>query len=285
MSSEDKEVQSQVKEIGQSIAAMKEYIEADRAKKEAKIQKKAEKEAEKRAKEEKEAREKKARKKAEKAKLEEERLAAMRKDMDVHLKVTVKEAMNEACSEFRKAMIAAKLKEKMKGKRRVTYVSDEGEKRGPEPVFKDSPLMEGLAKRTPKQTPKRGILKPVKLTPRLTRSKTKPKVKVSPTVKERFASAVKRKIPARIGLVGRYMFRDEVMRQLKNYDTITLQNLCNDEGVPYNGKIDAIFDLVEHRTCDAYGTEDEGEGLGGEKRDNEEESTTEDTGGAEDIAE
>ncbi|GBG59445.1 hypothetical protein CBR_g38470 [Chara braunii] len=236
--SEDREAQSQVKEIGDSVATLREYIEVECAKKEAKARQKAErKEAECCAMEEKEAREGKAKKKAEKAREEDERVAAIRKDMDLHVKLNVKEALSRACAEFREAIVAAKLHEKMKGKKKLNYVPEEefseyefvGSdmeeiceraqglsinekwKGGSEPVFEDSPPMELPAKRTPKRTPKRGILKPAKLTPRLTRSKTKAKVRLSPATKDRITSAVKRKIPATTGKIGRYKLRDEVM--------------------------------------------------------------------------
>ncbi|GBG89809.1 hypothetical protein CBR_g49660 [Chara braunii] len=168
------------------MATLCEYIKAECAKKEAKARKKAErKEAERRAMEEKEARERKAKKKAEKAREEEERVAAIRKDIDLHVKLTVKEALSGACAKFREAIVAAKLHEKMKGKKKLNYVPEEEfseyefvgsdteeiyerpqglsinekRKRGPELVFEDSPPMELPAKRTPKRTPWRGILK------------------------------------------------------------------------------------------------------------------------------
>ncbi|GBG70045.1 hypothetical protein CBR_g4873 [Chara braunii] len=272
--------------------------EADRAQKEAKIKKKAEKkEAERRAREEKEAKERKARKKAEKARAEKERIATMRKDMDIHVKSTVKAAMQAACSDFREVLEAAKLHETKTEKQRVTYASEgegfseykfvsseteeirertkgliihEKRKRGPESTFEDSPLIELPTKQTPRKTPKRGVHKMEKLTPRVTRSTAKTKVRLSPATKEKLASALKRKIPVACGLIGRYKFRDAIISQLKIMDAITLQNLCNDEGIPYNGKIDAIFDLAEHRTYIAYGTEEE-EGNEAEEKQEEEE--------------
>ncbi|GBG75278.1 hypothetical protein CBR_g19911 [Chara braunii] len=282
---DDREVQSQMRDIGRSVALMREYIEADRAAKEAKARLKEErKEAERREQELREAKARKAKKKANKAKLEEQRIAAMKKDMDIQVKLTVKEAMKDVLlgTEIPDALVAAKLLES-KGKQKVTYASDdeylsdfervsgeaeeipgrtgkltiqEKRKRGPDPVFEDSPLMELQAKRTPKRTPRRGTRGTVHLTPRMTRSKTKSKVRLSPNTKEKIKAAAKRKIPASCGIVGRYKFRDEVIHQLKILDAITLQNICNEEGVSYNGKIDAIFDLVDHWTHIAYCTEE-----------------------------
>ncbi|GBG71118.1 hypothetical protein CBR_g8416 [Chara braunii] len=127
--------------------------------------------------------------------------------------------------------------------------------------------MELPAKRTPKHTPRRGILKPAKLTPRLTRSKTKAKVRLSPATKDKITSAVNRKIPATTGKIGRYKLREEVMRLLKDHEAITLQNLCFEEGIQYRGKIDAIFDLAQHRAYTAYGTDNEDDGQVESKQD------------------
>ncbi|GBG91947.1 hypothetical protein CBR_g54043 [Chara braunii] len=277
------------------MATLREYIEVERAKKEMKARKKAErKEVERRAMEEKEARERKAEKKAEKAREEEERVAAIRKDMDLHVKLTVKEALSGAYAEFREAIAAAKLHEKMKGKQndieeireRMQGLSiNEKRKRGPKPVFEDNPPMELPAKRTPKRTPKRGIQKPAKLTPRLTRSKTKTKVRLSPATKERITAVAKRKIPASMGKIGRYKLMEDVMRLPKDYDAITLQNICLEEGVQYRGKIDAIFDLAEHRAYIAYGTDNEDDGEVESKQDIDEVGATKIVEGNEGVAE
>ncbi|GBG65740.1 hypothetical protein CBR_g52332 [Chara braunii] len=261
-----------MKKLGKNLETVMEYIEAELAAKEAKIRQKVEKkEDEKREKEAAEARARKVRKKAEKARLEEKRVATMKKNMNVRIKLTVKDVMQNAWqnSELRDALIATKLVKKKKDYEFVSRGTEEirertesltihkKRKRGFEPVFNDSPPIELSPKRTVKRTPRRGIMKPVKLATRLTRSKTKPKVKLSPTTKEKFASDVKKTIPASIGVIGRYKYRDEVMKQIKYHDEITLQNLCNEEGILYNGKIEAIFDLADHQTYIAYGSEDE----------------------------
>ncbi|GBG59277.1 hypothetical protein CBR_g32292 [Chara braunii] len=298
-------MQSQVRELGKSMATMKEYIERDLAKKEEKTRKKAEKnEAEIREAEEREAKARKARKKAEKARSEEERLTAMKKDMDMHVRITVKAVMKESCSEIRDVLLSTKGEPSWKGKKKVTYQSDEGEfsdyevvssdtedirvgtwnlcinekrKRGVEPVFEDSPRMELQPKRTKRRTPRRVTAKPPTFTPRVTRSKTKTKKKVaiSPNTKERFVAAIKRNTPAKIGILKRYMFQEHCMKQLKDLDAITLQNICNEEGIPYGGKIDAMFDLAEHRTYKEYGTDEEDEARDEEAKEPEEEGVGE----------
>ncbi|GBG79231.1 hypothetical protein CBR_g29283 [Chara braunii] len=285
-SSEDREVQSQIKEFGRNLESMREFIEAQQAAKEEQLRRKNEKkEVENREREAAEVRAKKVGKKAEKTRLEEERVAAMKKDMDVHVKLSVKEAMKEAWrdSDLRDALMAAKVGEKKKGKQKVSFTSDnefseyeyvssgteeirehtgnlsinEKRKRGPEPVFEDSPPMELPPKHTPKRTLKRGTTKTLKMTPIGARSKKKTKVRLSPAIKEKLASAVKVKIPTSIGTVGRYKFREAVMKQIKHHDAITLQNLCIDAGIPYNGKVEAIFDLADHQADIAYGPEGE----------------------------
>ncbi|GBG74927.1 hypothetical protein CBR_g19441 [Chara braunii] len=132
--------------------------------------------------------------------------------------------------------------------------------------------MELQRKRTPRRTQRRAIAKPPKVTPRMTRSKTKTKKKVaiSPNIKERLAAAVKRNTPAKIGILGRYMLREQCMKQLKDLDAITLQNICNEDGIPYGGKIDALFDLAEHRIYKEYGTDEEDEARDEEAKEPEE---------------
>ncbi|GBG67560.1 hypothetical protein CBR_g689 [Chara braunii] len=124
-------------------------------------------------------------------------------------------------------------------------------KGGEEPVFEDSPPME----LPPKCTPRR-MGKPVNLTTILTRSKAKAKTK-TPTPRKTPTLIHKKKIPASIGIVGRLKFEKQVMHELKNLDALVLQNVCRDEGIQYNGKFEAIFDIVTHRTKVAYGTEEE----------------------------
>ncbi|GBG62605.1 hypothetical protein CBR_g31241 [Chara braunii] len=180
-----------------------------------------------------------------------------------------------------------------KGKKKVTYASaggstkevdveDEGDtsvtqelglaterlclsdkrKRGPETVFDFGPPME----LQPKRTPKRGNLKPTKLSTRLTRSKTKAKtpgsIKRRSPVKTPLTARLKKKTPKKTpevatpatrGVLRRLRFQDAVMKELKDLDATELQRVCKDEGVSYDGKIDAIFAIAEHRTRERFG--------------------------------
>ncbi|GBG58713.1 hypothetical protein CBR_g114 [Chara braunii] len=123
-----------------------------------------------------------------------------------------------------------------------------------------SPPMELPPKRTPRKTG------PVNLTTRFTRTKFKA-AKKTPTPRKTPASIRKKKLPASIGVVGRLKFEKQVMQELKSLDVLVLQNVCKEEGIPYNGKFEVIFDIAAQRTPMAYGTDEECEELpqGGEK--------------------
>ncbi|GBG83670.1 hypothetical protein CBR_g37472 [Chara braunii] len=236
------EIKSTVTELGKSVAAMKDFFDEARLKKEEKERRKREKkEAEAREAEERERLEKKAKKKAEKCKreleLEAQRREELRKDNDIHLAIRLSE-MEENFAHKVDSIIGP-LRELMKhGKKKVTYdeksesTSDEESdtsvtqelsarteqlhisekrKRGPGPEFDDSPPIELPLKRTPKK----GALKPTRLIGRMTRART--------TVKA--PGSVKRISP----------------------------RICKEEGVPYDGKIDAIFAIADNRAKEKYG--------------------------------
>ncbi|GBG84639.1 hypothetical protein CBR_g38921 [Chara braunii] len=116
-----------------------------------------------------------------------------------------------------------------------------------------------------KRTPKRGILKPVKLTGRLTRSKSKKggggltptstsKKIATPLSKRRTPS--KKKNPSLTPLskasLERLRYRDNVLRELKDLDTTKLQRICREEDIHYDKKFEAIFDIADHRTKRAF---------------------------------
>ncbi|GBG63159.1 hypothetical protein CBR_g36928 [Chara braunii] len=99
----------------------------------------------------------------------------------------------------------------------------EKRKRGPEAVFKGSSPME----LPPKRTPKRGS-RPVGFSGRPVH--------------------LRRLLRATIGIVGRLRFEKRVLSDLKNLDALVLQNICKDEGIPYNvgydgGLVDLSFGL------------------------------------------
>ncbi|GBG59100.1 hypothetical protein CBR_g24443 [Chara braunii] len=142
----------------------------------------------------------------------------------------------------------------------------EKRKRGPKPVFEEpSPPMELPAKRTLE----RGILKPVKLTGHLTQSKSKKAGGgLTPTsTRKKIATPLsKRKTPtcspahtpaAKVtpttkGVLARLRNRNEVLKELKALDAAELQAICRKEDLQYDKKIDAIFDIANHRTETAF---------------------------------
>ncbi|GBG89703.1 hypothetical protein CBR_g49556 [Chara braunii] len=129
----------------------------------------------------------------------------------------------------------------------------EKRKRGPDVACEGSPPMELPAKRTPRRA-----ARPGGFAGRLTRAKSW--TQKTPTPKKTPPS-IRKKTPAAIGLVGRLRFEKRVMKDLKNLDALVLQNICKDEGIPYNGKFEAIFDIAAQRTHVAYGSDDEEEAV------------------------
>ncbi|GBG82943.1 hypothetical protein CBR_g36470 [Chara braunii] len=135
-------------------------------------------------------------------------------------------------------------------------------KRGPKPVFEDpSPLMEQPAKRTLI----REILKPIKLTGRLTRSKSKKaggsltptsaKKKIATPLSKRCTPTRKRTplVSATVDTsLERLRYLDNVLRELKDLNAMELQRICREENIPYDKKIDGIFDIVDYRTERAF---------------------------------
>ncbi|GBG71674.1 hypothetical protein CBR_g9088 [Chara braunii] len=124
-------------------------------------------------------------------------------------------------------------------------------------VLENSPPMELPPKRTPQQVG--GRMQKTNL--RLTRARAK---------KIRTPISSKRKTPVRTPLVkvmkpagkksppsgrmtpasrilARLRYRDSIMHELKDCNADELQRFCKEEGIPYVGKVDAIFDLAEHR--------------------------------------
>ncbi|GBG75824.1 hypothetical protein CBR_g21069 [Chara braunii] len=137
-------------------------------------------------------------------------------------------------------------------------------KRGPDPVFEGSPPME----KTPKRTLKQGTLKPTKLSTRMTRSKARKTVKTLGSAKRRSPvktplsmrrkTSTRGKSPSGIltpsskGALARLRFMNAAMKELKDFDALELQRICKEEGIHYDKKVDAIFDIVEHRTTLAF---------------------------------
>ncbi|GBG59029.1 hypothetical protein CBR_g24376 [Chara braunii] len=273
-------IESKVAEIGQSVAAVCQYVENEQMKKAEKERRKAERlEAQERAEAEQLAQEMKRKKKVEKklkkAKFVEEmnknvdvqvavRFGELREDVREDVRAEIRQVISElsctaasqgkqkvceeTCNSGTGSSSGGSGTEELSARTRNLYISEK-RKRGPEPVFENSPPME----LPPKRTPKKSVVKPAKLTARMTRARAKcitPK-KATPR------SGTKKKTPAAIGPVGRLKYERQMLQELKNLDALVLQNMCKDEGVPYNGKFEAIFNIAAHCTRMAYGTEED----------------------------
>ncbi|GBG76444.1 hypothetical protein CBR_g22192 [Chara braunii] len=127
----------------------------------------------------------------------------------------------------------------------------EKRKRGPKSVIEGSPPMELASKRTPRRA-----ARSTGHAGRIMRVRNK--AMKAPTPKKTPPS-IRTKTPVATGLVGRLRFEKKVMNDLKCLDALVLQNICKDEGIPYNGKFESIFDIAAHRTCVTYETDDEDE--------------------------
>ncbi|GBG66003.1 hypothetical protein CBR_g54982 [Chara braunii] len=241
---------------------------------------------------EKERIERKVLKKKEKQRKEAERRAEMRKDLGIQMRMEIQgirqemrhELRDELIETFKEAVLPATLPRLDKGKMKTLSVSGsdsqhseeesdtrltqeitekanqlskpEKRKRGSEPVFEDSLPM----KLPPKRTPKRVTIKPPKLCARLTKSKAKQvgtkKLSQVKTPLSRRKTCLKKTTPlpksATKGSLARLRFKNKVRLELKDLDATKLQRICKEEGVPYDKKVEAIFDIVERRAIVAF---------------------------------
>ncbi|GBG84091.1 hypothetical protein CBR_g37966 [Chara braunii] len=292
-------VRAQIAEMGKNFAVM-EHFHAERAKQEKKAAKKREKEeamrreeeAKQREAEEKARRERKAMKRKEKARHDAEHQAETRKDFGIQMAIMMNEMQGNLVKNWRNIVGGQGCTAgRDKGKKKVVYESEEessadcsGEesetsvpqeiseraerlciisekhKRGPDPVFENSPPMERTSKRTPRQ----GSLKPTKLTTRPTRSKVSKTMKTPGSAKRRSPVmtplsrkknlAAKKKSPGgnltpiSNGALARLRYMNTVMKELKNLDSTELQRICKEEGIHYDKKVDVIFNIAEHCT-------------------------------------
>ncbi|GBG72032.1 hypothetical protein CBR_g10967 [Chara braunii] len=232
----DPGVKHQINELGRSVASMQQHFEEERIRKENRLRRKQEKEEEKQREEERRIceeeerafREAKAAKKGERKIREAESRAELKKDLGMQL---------------------------------AMQVHDMEDKFVQHKAVGDRPPMESPAKRTPGHR-----CKQVTFTGRLTRARTKV-IKSPGSAKRRtpvrtpLSAAKKRMPPLTPGLgtpdakssLARYKYRNLVMVGLKQLDGNELQRICREKGIPYDGKIDAIFDIADHRTYLHFG--------------------------------
>ncbi|GBG83667.1 hypothetical protein CBR_g37469 [Chara braunii] len=273
------EIRNNVAELGKSVGVMKDFFDEAGLRKEERERKKREKEAEALEAAEREQQEKKAKKREEKCKRELDLEAQRREDaMEENFAHKVDSVIGPIRDLIElgknKVPYAAKsvplsyeesdtsFTQELSAQTERLCIADK-RKRGPEPEFDDNPPME----LPPKRTPKRGVLKPTGLARRLTRARTVVKslgsIKRKSPVKTPLSAKGKKKLmprklsaeictPTSKGALRRLCFLDSMMKELKDLDATELQRLCKEEGVPYDGKIDAIFAIADNRAREKF---------------------------------
>ncbi|GBG84416.1 hypothetical protein CBR_g38700 [Chara braunii] len=225
--------------------------------------------------------EKKARKKKERRRKEAESRTELKKDLSMQMVMQLSELEDKFGHRMKQAITGTGKLPNEKGKevkrgpacsgsgseseasitqdlsaRTTDLVISEKRKRGPDRVIGNSPPMESPAKRTPKSRRKQATF-----TRRLTRARAK-MVKSPGSAKRKTPVrtpllARKKKVtpldtgigtPDLKGSLARYKYRNIMMQELKLLDASELQRICREEGVPYDGKVDEIFDITDHRT-------------------------------------
>ncbi|GBG61512.1 hypothetical protein CBR_g21854 [Chara braunii] len=287
-SSQEPPLQKQIEELGKSLASVTEFVqnemarkaEAERAKKEAEVV--AQREAAEKA-----AREKKERKRLEKLRQEELRVAEIDKRVELQVAIRAGEFFDKMEVNYGKGVALGK---QARGKKQIVYLSDHGSssgngsnaieteeirkktkklaisekrKRGAELPVEGSPPMMTPAKRTPK------VMKDKTTggSARVTRSKAKVKTKLSPYL-------ARIKSPAPPSTFVKLRFKNQAMQELRGLDAQELQGICKNEGIVYNGKVDAIFDIASHRTRKAFDKEEDPIESGENSEQGEEDPTT-----------
>ncbi|GBG85507.1 hypothetical protein CBR_g40146 [Chara braunii] len=236
--SQDPDLQKRIDELGKDLATVSAFVQTEMARKaeEERLTKEAEEEEQCKA-DEKLQREKKEHKRLEKRRKEEEHVADIEKK--VKLQVAIYISDQGSSSERDKSEEATKEIRAKTGR----LVISEKRKRGPESDFEGSPPMLTPAKRTPKTSKPRRTGGTV----RVTRSRAQVKTKLSPYVEKA------KKSSRQSGTVAKLRFRNQAIEELRGLDAHDLQAICKEEGIAYNGKIDAIFDIASHRTRKAFG--------------------------------
>ncbi|GBG83334.1 hypothetical protein CBR_g37047 [Chara braunii] len=140
-------------------------------------------------------------------------------------------------------------------------------KREDDVKMEDSPPVKLPAKRTPW----RQGLKPSAINPRVTRSKSKAKglrsvipAKERTPMKTPLSKMGKQKKTPPTGrltppskALARLRYRDTIIKEIKDCNADELRRMCREEGLHYEGKLDAIFDLAEHQAKQHFGREED----------------------------
>ncbi|GBG61089.1 hypothetical protein CBR_g19165 [Chara braunii] len=287
----------QIEELNRSLASVSEFVQSEKAKKDAKEQAKRDAEEEEQHKPAERKAWEKERKRLEKLQKEKERDAEFEKKMEMQLAMKTGDFFDRLEANLGPVLNVLK---QTRGKKQAVCISDPGSEsgpgsygsdteeirsqtqkltihekrnRGPEPVLEDSPPMLTPAKRTPRGTKEKGAA----ATTRVTRSKAKMKTNLSPYM------AKMKKTPGQPGTVANLRYHNQAMEELRNLGAQELQAICKDEGIAYNGKIDGIFDIASHRTRKNFG-EVEPVDMSGVFEAEEETSVTGDDGGQDEEA-
>ncbi|GBG59287.1 hypothetical protein CBR_g32300 [Chara braunii] len=261
-------------ELDWTIASVQEFVEMERARRAEKEQRRHEREEARRVEEEVQAAEaERALRKAEKLRKWEEEQLAMAKAVEVQLSVRLGDIREEIKTEVRKALTSTLVNSQVKtavntkGKEKVVAIEElpstsgtsseveaitegagklsiqEKQKRG-----EDSPPVTTPAKRSSKRT---GI-RPVRLSERLQRTRTKIAVRRSARGTATKALTAM-KPPARDTMMERLLFLDNTRRELSTLDYDMLRMICREEGVNYSMKVQAIFDVADRRAHVRFG--------------------------------
>ncbi|GBG90912.1 hypothetical protein CBR_g51419 [Chara braunii] len=289
--SKEPALRKQLDDLASSLATMKNYIDAEQARKEEKEKERKEKERRRQKEQEREQREEEAclvrEKRDEKRRVKKEEAkrkdAEFRESLPKELKMEVRRHVGGEWEELQHRLVETLPKSKVsKGKEQMpVYKSDsdkedsdnsdvatlneqaeelaisEKRKRSVERAVGNSPPLETPAKgRT-----KRGLLD----TKRLVLSCRHPAMKRSPNEKTSLRSNMKKKkIPATAGAQGKVRYVTENLQELGGLNVDELKQICKEEEVHFEGKkkMDTILAITEKRTQVAYGCEEHEEETG-----------------------
>ncbi|GBG71601.1 hypothetical protein CBR_g9017 [Chara braunii] len=273
---EDPAARAQLEELGRNMASMQEFIEMERARHAERELRRQEREAARIAEEKVVAAEaERAARKVEKLRRKEEEQLAMAKAVEVQLSLRLGDIRDEIKIEVRRVVAGSVVKNltstqvttiaKEKGKAVEDLPSSSGTTSEIEAITEgaenltiqdkrkrevDTPVGDSPPVTTPaKRVSKRQVIRPVRLSERLQRTRTRISVRKSARTKAMTAM----KAPARDTMVERMLYLDNTRRELSRMDCDQLRAICREEAVPYATKVQAIFDIADRRAVLQFG--------------------------------
>ncbi|GBG89793.1 hypothetical protein CBR_g49644 [Chara braunii] len=265
--------QNRLEELGRTVASVQEFVEMERARRAEREQLRRERDEGRLAEEAARAAEvERAVRKAEKLRKREEEQLAMAKAVEVQLSVRLGDIREEIKTEVRKALSSSLAKQQVteaviaKGKEKVVAIEDlpstSGTSSEVEVITEGTGNLslqekgkrgEDVPVTTPaKRTSKRSGIRPVRLSERLQRTRTKISVR-RPARCGATKALTAMKPPARDTMMERMLFLDSTRRELSKMDYDTLHAICREEGVNYATKVQAIFDVADRRVQVRFG--------------------------------